>query len=166
MLVLAGRTPGLAWELQQCRNTVDPRRFLIIVPNDRPTYEQFSSVAEGAGLRLPNPPAAGEREGVGGWRGIVRFDENWQPAFSSFRLPVGKEYEGWEYFFKSAVPTLRLQSTLHEPAAAVGLTMPAIGPYSKPGRSGMVGVHRVLRTLTYVMMALFLLFMFFKYSNR
>ena len=64
VLVIAGATSGLKWELEQCYKRVEPKRFFIIVPRDRKGYDFFRSPARRSHV-LRFPPGKRSPEVVG-----------------------------------------------------------------------------------------------------
>jgi hypothetical protein len=77
VIVLAGRTQGLAWEVAQCRQLLDPRRLVVLVPLREAEYNGFrDSFRQGARIELPNH----HEFWIGGYRtkllcGAITFDE-------------------------------------------------------------------------------------------
>ncbi len=84
--LVAGRTPGLGWEVQQCRQHVQPCQFLVIVPSTRETYEAFQKHArDAANLRLPDwTLLVIPRRVKGEWRGYLTFSSDWEPRWTAF----------------------------------------------------------------------------------
>ena len=98
VILVAGKTEGLAWEMSQCLQRLDPRYLLVLVPSDEETYEAFRSSVErdGLGLRLPDFPSRKEaRYEAGSFSGLLRFDSNWAGRFEFFEkaLWVGNRHE-------------------------------------------------------------------------
>jgi hypothetical protein len=88
VIILIGSTPGLGWELTECRQRIDPRRLLILVSANRTDYESFSSVAKNASIELPAISQLGNFA-AGGLIGLVKFDKQWGPKYCPFeRLPT------------------------------------------------------------------------------
>ena len=84
VLVLAGRTQGLGWELRQCKKHTDPHRLIVLVPNDRELYETFrDQVASKAEFRLPEFPD-NPRFLAGDLVGLVKFDKRWRGKWIGF----------------------------------------------------------------------------------
>jgi hypothetical protein len=87
VVMLAGRTQGLAWELRQCAQRIRPERLVVLVPNQRSSYEEFEATAREAGipLTLPSfPSREATRYEADHISGLVSFDHNWQGEFSGF----------------------------------------------------------------------------------
>jgi len=80
-VLVAGATPGLAWEVEQCRLRLDPARLLIIVPAKRETFETFTAMCTDYGVELGSFEAFGPVRGA--IAGIVTFDAAWRPALRS-----------------------------------------------------------------------------------
>ena len=87
VVMLAGRTEGLVWELRQCARRLRPERLVVLVPNQRSSYEQFQATARGAGIPLTLPPFPSReaaRFAADHISGLVVFDGDWQGRFSGF----------------------------------------------------------------------------------
>jgi len=87
VILLAGRTQGLAWELRQCAQRITPERLVVLVPNKRASYDAFQATARAAGIPLTLPPfpeAETARYDADDISGLVHFDRNWQGHFSAF----------------------------------------------------------------------------------
>ncbi len=100
VLLMAGRTEGLAWELQTCRQTVDPRKVVLVIPNDRPAYEAFREHAQSQfDMQLPDYPGPDDVSiGVGRWRAAVTFDEGWNwCSVECFSRPAGWTFAELKY---------------------------------------------------------------------
>jgi hypothetical protein len=100
VLLMAGRTKGLAWELQTCRQTVDPRKVVLVIPNDQPAYEAFREHAQGQfDMQPPAYPAPDHVGiGVGRWRAAVTFDERWNwSSLECFSRPAGWTFAELKY---------------------------------------------------------------------
>jgi len=90
VVILAGSTPGLAWEIFQVRALVDPSRVVIAVPNNEHVYDEFRSTVESnSDIVLPKYPDQ-ETERSIRISGIVRLDKAWVGVFQS----IPKNY-GW-----------------------------------------------------------------------
>jgi hypothetical protein len=78
VIVRAGETAGLSWEIGECAKTVEPRRLIILVPLSRRGYEDFRAIAAPLfPCRLPE--YTGRRVGETTLRAIVYFDADWDP---------------------------------------------------------------------------------------
>jgi hypothetical protein len=104
VILLAGRTQGLAWELRQCAQRITPERLVVLVPNTRASYDAFQATAQAAGIPLTLPPfpeAETARYRADDISGLVYFDRNWQGHFSAFprafwkgaRIEIGRAAE-------------------------------------------------------------------------
>jgi hypothetical protein len=90
VLLAAGGTQGLGWELSQCVKLIEPRNLLVLVPASSTAYEAFRSIAaREADLVLPALAASARLGGdTTGFQGVLHFDENWAASFVSFDRPV------------------------------------------------------------------------------
>ncbi len=94
VIVLAGRTQGLAWEAAQCRQLLDPRRLVILVPLEEANYNGFrESFRSGARIELPQH----HEFWAGGYRtkllcGVVIFDSAWRPQIRLFERALWRGY--------------------------------------------------------------------------
>jgi hypothetical protein len=84
VLVLAGRTPGLGWEIQQCKRRTSFRRLIVLVPNDRTLYREFRGQVETrTRIRLPDFPNDSNLA-AGALAGLILFDEKWRGRWTPF----------------------------------------------------------------------------------
>lgn len=93
VVMLAGRTQGLGWELRQCAQRIGPKKLVVLVPNRRASYEAFQATAREAGLPLTLPPFPSRkmtRYEADHISGLVFFDHNWQGMFSGFQRAFWK----------------------------------------------------------------------------
>lgn len=90
VILRAGDTPGLWWEVEESAKTVKPERLMFLVPLKKHEYEEFRRKAESY---LPGhlPPYAGRRIPATTIRGVLFFDADW----SSHLLPVQESYFGY-----------------------------------------------------------------------
>jgi hypothetical protein len=85
VLVVPGRTMGLAWEMVQCREVLAPQRLIVLVRGSPKSYDAFRGIAAQAGLMLPQIDASDF-----GWRGetdfigLIEFGSDWTAHFSAF----------------------------------------------------------------------------------
>lgn len=82
VILLAGATPGLAWEVAQCRALLDPSRLVVIVPNDEGVYAVFARMCHEHGISL-NSFDAFDR-GDGKIAGLITFDAQWRACPQRF----------------------------------------------------------------------------------
>jgi hypothetical protein len=82
VVLLAGATPGLAWEVEQCRKLLDPAKLLVVVPANAAAYEKFARLCEERGVSLP--AFASFEHDRGPIAGLVSFDAHWQPHAHRF----------------------------------------------------------------------------------
>jgi hypothetical protein len=123
VLLIAGRTEGLAWELQTCRQTVDPRKVVLVIPNDQRAYEAFRERAQMQfDMQLPAYPAPDHgRIGVGRWRAAVTFDERWNwSSVECFSRPAGWTFSELKYG-RTVVARVQLLQVLKPIASRLNL---------------------------------------------
>ncbi|QLC25040.1 hypothetical protein HFP57_08375 [Parasphingopyxis algicola] len=85
-IVVAGDTPGLGWELGQCAQIDDPRKLVILIPNDERGYDRFREIAKGSGLRLPDYPRKEHRRyATSRLAALLIYDPGWKAKY--VRLP-------------------------------------------------------------------------------
>jgi hypothetical protein len=79
------QSPGLAWELEQIPREVNPERFVLLLPHDQATYEDFRrDVAEIFPKPLPGYPCRRRRRTSDhAIRVIVTFGADWTPTAAS-----------------------------------------------------------------------------------
>jgi hypothetical protein len=83
VVILAGSTPAIAWEMLQVRALVDPSRVLIAVPNNEEVYNEFRSTVENStDIVLPEYPHQETERGLR-ISGLVRLDKTWAGAFQA-----------------------------------------------------------------------------------
>lgn len=86
VILRAGETAGLSWEVEQCANVVRPEKLIILVPLTRRRYDEFR-------LKSANffprglPDYAGRRLNETTIRSVIYFDADWTPHL----LPLMKE---------------------------------------------------------------------------
>jgi len=98
VVLLAGKTEGLAWEMAQCRRRLDPKQLVVLVQRDRAAYEAFIErvQAEDMSIVLPSFPAPNAApHHAGQFCGLVRFDERWNGRFEPFQKAawIGQGHE-------------------------------------------------------------------------
>jgi hypothetical protein len=121
VVMRAGRTAGLGWELAQCVRRLDPRRLVVLVPVDRGEYEAFRARAGRAGLRLPGHPAPVDAPvRAGEFCGLLRFTAGAEPRFVPFRKAT---FYGASHEIPSAETRFgaRLQFALRDVVEPLGL---------------------------------------------
>jgi hypothetical protein len=84
--VAPGATPGLGWELSECRRVLSPDRLAILVPTRKSLYDAFlQHFGAATQIVLPSFP---ERASKGFKEdtiiGLVRFDKRWNPYLIMF----------------------------------------------------------------------------------
>jgi hypothetical protein len=123
VVMLAGKTRGLQWELSQCSTRLSPERLVVLVPSDRQAYETFERNARDSGLKVRLPPYPQDRAArfkAGDICGLVHFDRSWEGSFSAFpkALFKGASHE-WSSSGTRAGERIRL--ALRPVAEATGL---------------------------------------------
>ncbi len=82
VVLRAGRTDGLWWEVQTAAAIVKPERLVLLLPYQREQYELFRSKAESIfGRRLPDYPQGKKKGAAGSVQGILYFEPDWTPRF-------------------------------------------------------------------------------------
>jgi hypothetical protein len=85
VLIRAGKSDGLLWEIQAVVRLVEPEKVLLLIPWGRRSYHQFRSTIGGvfpSGL----PTYAGKYPKECFLAGVVFFDNDWTPHFSASSL--------------------------------------------------------------------------------
>lgn len=139
VIMLAGRTEGLAWELRQCARRLSPERLVVLVPTERESYEAFQTIARKAGIPLTLPPFPGRDEAryaADHISGLVHFDSTWRGHFSGFPKAFWKG-ANYEVATSSTRANPRIRLALKPVANATGL------PIKMPGTNyfliGLIG---------------------------
>lgn len=92
VILRAGSTAGLWWEVEQCAKYVMPRRLVVLVPLKRLDYEEFRRKAQDFfPCRLPD--YNGRYIGATTLRAVLYFDDDWTPHME----PVLKR--GYMFYF-------------------------------------------------------------------
>jgi hypothetical protein len=84
VILLAGRTPGLGWELRKCRELLNPLRLVILIPSEQDYLRDFVDMLKrSANIDLGTVTAKVQRERLSHYKGrllgAVVFDAEWQP---------------------------------------------------------------------------------------
>lgn len=82
ILLVAGSTPGLAWEIEQCRRVGRPSKLVVIVPTGAENYAAFCGLCQLTGLPLPGYDVFDGARGP--IAGVIAFDGDWQPHTRDF----------------------------------------------------------------------------------
>ncbi len=118
VFMLAGKTEGLGWEINEAFERLDPRRLVILVPEDAPAYKSFQKGAVARGMSLPDYPSKVEsRHKAGGVIGLVHFDTQWDGSFRPF---VNATFRGQSHQLAGA-PKIRLKLALEPVYNALGI---------------------------------------------
>jgi hypothetical protein len=123
VILLAGRTQGLAWELRQCAQRITPEKLVVLVPNRRASYDEFQAIARAAGIPLTLPPfpdREAARYDADDISGLVHFDRSWQGHFSAFPKAFWKG-KGTEIATSTTRNEERIRLALKPVAEATGL---------------------------------------------
>ena len=85
VVVRAGHTAGVRWELLQAVITVEPRRLTVLILLRDEEYAVFRKSCIGV---FPKPlPERHQLPGKGRVSGVMWFSDDWEPRFSSYRAP-------------------------------------------------------------------------------
>jgi hypothetical protein len=76
VVLVSGSTPGLGWEIERCRNHLEPRRLVVLVRRGEAAFETFRRICTDAGLQIPPYPA--EPSDQAPLVGMVTFDDAWR----------------------------------------------------------------------------------------
>jgi hypothetical protein len=133
VVIRAGSSPGLLWEMSQAIRTLAPERLLILVLNIKvQDYNLFANqVLSNFGLQLPAIEASGLVRAVIDRRespskakpGFVTFDSDWSPVF--LPLPSTITRTGYKDFTKAFSTALRPVFERH------GIPWRAVGRFGK-----------------------------------
>jgi hypothetical protein len=137
VIVLAGRTQGLAWEIAQCRQLLDHRRLVVLVPLAEANYNGFrESFRSAAHIELPQH----HEFWAGGYRtkmlcGAIIFDTAWRPQIRLFEKALWRGYR-FAYRLKGTgwrPKQARLWLMMHSLGTRAGL------PLRQPGFNWALG---------------------------
>src|SRR5882757_1147123 len=82
VVLRAGKTDGLWWEVQTAAGILRPEKIIFLLPYEREQYDPFRSKAEKyLSCQLPDYPAGKRKVAVGSVRGILYFEPDWKPHF-------------------------------------------------------------------------------------
>ncbi len=90
VILRAGDTPGLWWEVEESAKAVNPERLIILVPLKEREYGEFCRKAQNY-LPCQLPEYSGRRIPATTLRGVLLFDADWTVHF----LPVQETYFGY-----------------------------------------------------------------------
>lgn len=110
VILLAGETAGLAWELEQCRQELDPSRLVILATANEDVFARFRRTAALQGITLP--PLGDFGHIAPPLPGIVTFDSDWRGrAHPMSRITMldptfllQNEEASWRHLLASAGP--------------------------------------------------------------
>lgn len=84
VVLRAGETEGLLWELGRATQVLSPERLLIVVPDGRKSYEAFRERAQPFFPRpLPEYPV--RKPSRANLKGLICFEPGWAPRFLTFK---------------------------------------------------------------------------------
>ncbi len=87
VLLSAGLSQGLHWELTQAIANVPPERLVLIIPMDHQEYSQFrQQLSHCFPQGLPPYPEGKTVKYSEKIRGVIYFNPDWDPAFARFDL--------------------------------------------------------------------------------
>lgn len=78
VILRAGSTAGLGWEVEQCAKLVKPRRLVVLVPLTRSGYEEFRRKVQNF-FPCHLPEYKGHYIGATTLRAVLYFDDDWTP---------------------------------------------------------------------------------------
>ena len=84
VIMRAGDSEGLAWELGQVAKILKPEQLVILVPKDNRMYGKFCQFAEQAGLELPRGISSSNVSTAFGLQGVIGFDKSGQSNLIRF----------------------------------------------------------------------------------
>lgn len=90
VMLRAGDSPGLWWEVEESAKTVKPERLVFLVPLKQREYDGFRRKAENY-LPCGLPEYTGRRLPATSIRAVLYFDPDWTPHL----LPVQETYFGY-----------------------------------------------------------------------
>ena len=117
VLLVAGRTPGLNWEIQECRRLVPPDKLIVVVPNDADGFRIFADllgtvVESQIGFCFVEPRLAFKPSrhrhfladsGLISFddvfspfmiNGLISFDKHWQPKLHPVQITAQEFHAG------------------------------------------------------------------------
>lgn len=98
VLLRAGKTQGLLWELRQSRKRLSPAHLAVLIPREREAYEAFRRAAAEAGLNVVLPAFPADRIAKfksGELAAIMNFTDDWHGVITLFERAAfkGSSYE-------------------------------------------------------------------------
>ncbi|HTS04887.1 MAG TPA: toll/interleukin-1 receptor domain-containing protein [Candidatus Eisenbacteria bacterium] len=104
LLVLrAGKTEGLWWEVQTAARIVKPEKIVFLLPYNEKAYNLFRAKAEQyLGCDLPDYSAGSSAITLGGPQGILYFEPNWRPHFLELK-GFDRTFQPWVRAFKTTL---------------------------------------------------------------
>jgi hypothetical protein len=90
VILRAGSTSGLWWEVEQCAKQVKPERLVVLIPLKQREYEEFCREAQPY-FPCQFPPYAGRFFAATTLRSVLYFDEDWTPHLDPI-LKYGRMY--------------------------------------------------------------------------
>ncbi len=116
VLLRAGTTPSLLWELETARARLQPGQLVLLVDMSWFAYRRLRGLAETLGVSLPPPR---RRDFLDGVRGFIRFKDNWLPEYLTFHIAFYKRTSRTAVFQHALRPVLaHFHVVMPEPAAS------------------------------------------------
>ncbi len=124
VLIMAGRTEGLGWEIRRCYEGVDPYCLFVLVPDDRDLYQAFrTQVHTQSGMRLPEFPSD-KHYRAGSFSGLIRFDADWRGHWILFEKATFRGANA-KVAHRNTRRHARLRLALHQACQRAGLEIAA-----------------------------------------
>lgn len=117
VILVAGETDGLTWELSECYRRIKHNRLLVMVPNDEREFAAFAGTIGNFGLPITCPPfptAAARRHLAGRFCGLLYFDAAWKGHFVGFQNAANAAGSGLDMADASNRAGTRLKIALSE----------------------------------------------------
>jgi hypothetical protein len=103
VVLRAGKSDGLLWEVQTAAKSVRPEKLLILLPYEREQYDLFRAQAEKfLSHRLPDYPVGKRKVTAGSVRGILYFGPDWTPHFLEPKA-LARSAKPWVAVFKTTL---------------------------------------------------------------
>lgn len=87
VLLKAGNSPGLRWEINTCFSKLEPQNLAVWVQMSKKQYQAFRTMIKQE-VQIDLPPYSSLDKSIwGGIRGFFHFGENWEPDFRRLKAP-------------------------------------------------------------------------------
>lgn len=105
VVLRAGTTDGLWWEVETAAKIVSPEKILFLLPYEREQYDAFRLKAEKyLPCRLPDYLTGKKKITAGSIRGILYFEPDWRPHFLELKGFDRAEFtKPWVRTFKTTL---------------------------------------------------------------